>query len=146
MTSLPRIITAGWDLFFRILMCNFLPPGFGMRLPMDLCKWVFRLRKSRQRVEDVLDMLNIQNLRERSPHRLSGGEKKKVAVASVLALNPEVLILDEPTSGLDPKTERWLIDLLLELNRQGRTIIVSTHNLELAHVIVDRCLGSFGVP
>ncbi len=94
----------------------------------------------RQRVEDVLDMLNIQNLRERSPHRLSGGEKKRVAVASVLVLNPEVLILDEPTSGLDPKTERWLTDLLLELNRKGRTIIVSTHNLELAHVISTRSL------
>ena len=53
----------------------------------------------RQRVADVLAMLQIENLRERSPHRLSGGEKKKVAVASVPALNPEVLILDEPTSG-----------------------------------------------
>ena len=98
------------------------------------------LQEVRNRVEDVLDMLNIQNLRDRSPHRLSGGEKKKVAVASVLALNPEVLILDEPTSGLDPKTERWLTELLLELNRQGRTIIVSTHNLELAHVIATRSL------
>jgi cobalt/nickel transport system ATP-binding protein len=62
----------------------------------------------RQRVEDVLNMLNIQNLRERSPHRLSGGEKKKVAVASVLVLNPEVLILDEPTSGLDQKRKGGL--------------------------------------
>lgn len=93
-----------------------------------------------QRVEDVLEMLNIQNLRERSPHRLSGGEKKKVAVASVLVLNPEVLILDEPTSGLDPKTERWLVDLLSALNQQGRTLVVSTHNLELAHAIASRCL------
>jgi len=98
------------------------------------------LEAVRQRVEDVLIMLNIENLRERSPHRLSGGEKKKVAVASVLALNPEVLILDEPSSGLDPKTERWLVELLLELNRNGRTIIVSTHNLELAHAISSRAL------
>jgi len=92
------------------------------------------------RVEDVINMLNIKNLRERAPHLLSGGEKKKVAIASVLVLNPEVLILDEPTSGLDPKTERWLVDLLLELNHRGRTIIVSTHNLELAHVISTRAL------
>jgi len=98
------------------------------------------LEEVRQRVEDVLVMLNIENLQERSPHRLSGGEKKKVAVASVLALNPEVLILDEPSSGLDPKTERWLVELLLELNRKGRTIIVSTHNLELAHAISNRAL------
>lgn len=94
----------------------------------------------KQRVEDVLEMLQLGNLRDRSPHRLSGGEKKKVAIASVLVLNPEVLILDEPTSGLDPKTERWLVELLLELNLKGRTIIVSTHDLELAHVLTTRSL------
>lgn len=94
----------------------------------------------KKRVDDVLEMLNIQNLAERSPYRLSGGEKKKVAVASALILNPEVLILDEPTNGLDPKTQRWLIELLLELNRRGRTIITSTHNLDLAHAISRRAL------
>lgn len=93
-----------------------------------------------QRVDDVISMLDIANLQERAPHRLSGGEKKKVAIASVLVLNPEVLILDEPTSGLDPKTERWLVDLLLELNQRGRTIIASTHNLELAHAISRRAI------
>ncbi len=92
------------------------------------------------RVEDVLEMLNLQNLAERSPYRLSGGEKKKVAVASALVLNPEVLILDEPTNGLDPKTQRWLINLLLELNQRGRTIITSTHNMDLAHAISNRAI------
>ncbi|HNX92424.1 MAG TPA: ABC transporter ATP-binding protein [Syntrophomonas sp.] len=92
------------------------------------------------RVDDVLVMLNIQNLAERSPYRLSGGEKKKVAVAATLVLNPEVLILDEPTNGLDPKTQRWLVELLLELNKHGRTIITSTHNLDLAHAISRRAL------
>ena len=77
------------------------------------------------RVEDVLNLLNLQSLAQRSPYRLSGGEKKKVAVASALILNPEVLILDEPTNGLDPKTQRWLIELLMELNKRGRTIITS---------------------
>lgn len=93
-----------------------------------------------QRVGDILEMFSISHLGDRSPYRLSGGEKKKVALASVLVLNPEVLILDEPTNGLDPKTQRWLTDLLLELNRQGRTIVVATHNLELAHAIADRAL------
>jgi cobalt/nickel transport system ATP-binding protein len=93
-----------------------------------------------QRVEDVLDMLKIRYLEDRSPHRLSGGEKKRVAVASVLALNPEVLILDEPTNGLDPRTQRSLVELLLELNKIGRTIIISTHNLELAHTLSRRAL------
>lgn len=94
----------------------------------------------KDRVEDVLTMLNIQSLAERSPYRLSGGEKKKVAVASALILNPEVLILDEPTNGLDPKTQRWLIELLVELHKRGRTIITSTHNLDLAHAISERAL------
>ncbi len=94
----------------------------------------------KQRVDDVIRMLNLEELKERSPYLLSGGEKKKVAVASVLVLNPEVLILDEPTNGLDPRTQRWLIDLLLELNRRGCTIITSTHNLELAHALSQKAL------
>ena len=94
----------------------------------------------KNRVNDILAMFGIAHLADRSPYRLSGGEKKKVALASVLVLNPEVLILDEPTNGLDPKTQRWLTELLLELNRQGRTIVVATHNLELAHAIADRAL------
>ncbi len=92
------------------------------------------------RVNDVLQMLGIDHLKERSPYRLSGGEKKKVAVASVLALNPEVLILDEPTNGLDPKTQKWLVELLRELSRRGRTIISATHNLNLVPAIADRVL------
>lgn len=92
------------------------------------------------RVKDIVEMFGISHLADRSPHRLSGGEKKKVALASVLVLNPKVLILDEPTNGLDPKTQRWLTELLLELNHQGRTIVVATHNLELAHAISERAL------
>lgn len=94
----------------------------------------------RQRVEDIARLLRIEDLLERSPYRLSGGEKKKVALACVLVMNPEVLILDEPTNGLDPKTQRWLIDILLELNDAGRTIITATHNLELAHAISKRAV------
>lgn len=93
-----------------------------------------------KRVEDVMAMLGIQHLQERPPYRLSGGEKKKVAIASVLALNPEVLILDEPTTGLDPRTQHWLVELLLKLKDLGRTIICATHSLDLAHAIADRAV------
>ncbi|HHV77916.1 MAG TPA: ABC transporter ATP-binding protein [Syntrophothermus lipocalidus] len=92
------------------------------------------------RVEDVIKMLSISNLKDRSPYHLSQGEKKKVAIASVLVMNPQVLILDEPTTGLDPKTQRWLVELLLELNQNGRTIITSTHDLNLVHLLADRVL------
>lgn len=93
-----------------------------------------------KRIDDVLGLLNIQHLKEKIPFKLSGGEKKKVALASVLVLNPDVLILDEPTNGLDPKTQRWLVELLVGLNRAGKTIITSTHNLELVQEISDRCI------
>lgn len=97
-------------------------------------------REVKQRVEDMAGLLHIEELLERSPYRLSGGEKKKVALACILVMNPDVLILDEPTNGLDPKTQRWLTELLLQLNRAGRTIITATHNLELAHAISKRAL------
>lgn len=100
----------------------------------------YEMNEVKKRVEDVMQMLTIGHLRDKSPYRLSGGEKKKVAVATILVLNPEVLIFDEPTNGLDPKTQHWLVDLLNELNRNGHTIITATHNLELAHAISDRAV------
>ncbi len=85
-----------------------------------------------ERVRDVMEMLGIQKLKKRAPHTLSGGEKKKVAIASILSMNPEVLLLDEPTNNLDPRTKRWLIELLDELKSLGKTLVISTHDLDLA--------------
>ena len=62
---------------------------------------------------------------------LSGGEKKKVAIASVLTMNPDILLIDEPLSSLDPRTQTFFIELLLELNHAGKTIIFTTHHLDL---------------
>lgn len=93
-----------------------------------------------RRVEDVAKMLGIEALLPKAPFNLSGGEKKKVVIAAVLALNPEVLVLDEPTNGLDPRSSRWLINLLLSLSDAGKTIINSTHSLELAREISKRSL------
>lgn len=92
------------------------------------------------RVNDCLDLLNIQGLMHRPPYHLSGGEKRKVAVACVLAMNPEVLVLDEPMNGLDPRTQRWLVELLTKLNKAGKTLITSTHNLELVQEISQRSI------
>ena len=93
-----------------------------------------------ERVNDLLGMLNIQHLSDRPPYQLSGGEKKKVAIASSLAVNPDVLLLDEPTSGLDPKTQSWLVDLLEELHRAGKTIVTATHDLNIVDRISDRTI------
>ncbi|HEX2986286.1 MAG TPA: ABC transporter ATP-binding protein [Caproiciproducens sp.] len=94
----------------------------------------------KRRTDDIAEMLGIQSLLQKPPFRLSGGEKKKVALASVLVLNPEVLILDEPTNELDPRTQTWLIRLLEALSRAGKTIISSTHNLGLVPRLSQRAV------
>jgi cobalt/nickel transport system ATP-binding protein len=86
---------------------------------------------AQERAEQTLEYLGIRNLKDRSVYMLSGGEKKKVAIASVLTMNPEVLLVDEPLSNLDPKTQTFFIGLLLELNDSGKTIIFTTHQLDL---------------
>ena len=85
--------------------------------------------RSRQRVDDTLAMLDIADLADRAPYQLSGGQKKRVAIASVLVMNPEVLLFDEPTAALDPRTQQWLIELIVELNGAGKTIVLATHDL-----------------
>ncbi|TAM38217.1 ABC transporter ATP-binding protein, partial [bacterium] len=72
-----------------------------------------------KRLEMLVESLGIQGLLERPPHQLSVGEKRKVAIASTLIINPDVLILDEPTAGLDPLTTRHIIDLLIDENAAG---------------------------
>jgi cobalt/nickel transport system ATP-binding protein len=92
------------------------------------------------RVHDTMAMLDIVELADRAPYQLSGGQKKRVAIASVLVMNPEVLLFDEPTAGLDPRTQQWLIELIIELNAVGKTIVLATHDLETIDVLADRCL------
>ena len=92
------------------------------------------------RVADTLAMLDIPDLADRAPYQLSGGQKKRVAIASVLVMNPEVLLFDEPTAALDPRTADWLMDLIVELNRGGKTIVLATHDLATLGVLADRCV------
>lgn len=91
-----------------------------------------------KRAEDVMKMLNIDCLRDRPTYMLSGGEKKRVAIGSILTMNPSVLLLDEPMSSLDPKTRSFIIELLLQLNDAGKTIIIATHQLELVDHLQSR--------
>jgi cobalt/nickel transport system ATP-binding protein len=88
-----------------------------------------------RRVESALETLRIEKLRERAPHRLSGGEKRRVALASLLSLNPEVWLLDEPTTGLDPRSQSWLVEFILNQRKEGKTVITATHDLSIAKEI-----------
>ena len=108
--------------------------AFGL-LQQDLPKEVVQ-----KRIKDIVRLLGIEQLTEKTPFRLSGGEKKKVALAAVLSLSPDVLILDEPTNSLDPRTQKWLLDLLFGLSASGKTIITSTHDLNLALKISERAI------
>jgi len=82
-----------------------------------------------ERVHSALGLLGAEALVDRTPYELSGGEKKRVALASVLVLAPEVLLLDEPLEGLDPRARRMLLRLLEDLRRAGRTVVFASHDL-----------------
>ena len=97
-------------------------------------------KQALERVHDVLTMLGIADLGDRAPFQLSGGQKKRVAIASVLSMNPEVIIFDEPTAALDPRTQHWLVELMAELNAAGKTIVVATHDLAALERMADRCV------
>ena len=90
-----------------------------------------------ERVRDCLKLFEIEDLGDKVPYHLSGGQKKWVALASVIALNPEVLVLDEPFAGLDSKKEAWLVDFLSELKAAGKTLIIATHKEEIIKDLAD---------
>jgi len=92
----------------------------------------------RERVADVARNLRIERLFDRPPYALSGGEKKRVAIGSVLTMRPHVLLLDEPTNALDPRSQVWLLDLLGELKAAGHTVVIATHDLSIAEEMADR--------
>jgi len=92
----------------------------------------------RARVAEVAAALRIEKLLDRAPYTLSGGEKKRVAIASVLTMRPQVLLLDEPTNALDPRSQVWLLDVLREWKAAGRTVVIATHDLTAAAESCER--------
>lgn len=94
----------------------------------------------RKFVDEALRLMGIPHLADRPPHRLSYGEKKKVAIATALVLKPKILLLDEPTANLDPKSKNGLLALLKDLNREGTTIVLTTHDVEILPDFIERVI------
>ena len=111
------------------------------------------MEEVQDRVEEALARVGMTGFEKTAPHHLSGGQKKRVAIAGILAMKPEIMVLDEPTAGLDPQGVEDLSKLLDELNEEGITIIISTHEVDLVpnyanrvFVLVDGKLIGEGTP
>lgn len=91
------------------------------------------------RVREALELVCMTGLEDRSPHHLSGGQKKRVAIAGILAMRPEVIVLDEPTAGLDPRGTENIMTVIEDMNRDlGITVILSTHDVDMVPLFADR--------
>lgn len=100
-----------------------------LKLPID---------EVRKRVTDALRRVGMEGFEKKAPHYLSGGQKKRIAIAGILAMKPEIMILDEPMAGLDPVGAAKIINLLKELNEEGITILISTHDVNIIQDYVDK--------
>jgi cobalt/nickel transport system ATP-binding protein len=91
------------------------------------------------RVKEALEMVGLTGFEERAPHHLSGGQKKLVAIAGILAMRPEVIVLDEPPAGLDPLSSARVLELLMKMNRElGITLLLSTHDVDVVPYFAER--------
>ena len=101
----------------------------------------FPREEMRKKVDWALNQTGIYDLRERSPHEISGGQQQRVAIASVLAMEPEIIVLDEPTSFLDPLSAEKIFEVIYELNKkQGITVILVEHRLDLTAKYADHLI------
>ncbi|AKB33981.1 ATPase component NikO of energizing module of nickel ECF transporter [Methanosarcina siciliae HI350] len=91
------------------------------------------------RVKEALEMVGLEGFEERAPHHLSGGQKKLVAIAGILAMRPEVIVLDEPTAGLDPLSSARFLELIMRMNKElGITLLLSTHDVDVVPYFAER--------
>ncbi|ERT56633.1 energy-coupling factor ABC transporter ATP-binding protein [Megasphaera vaginalis (ex Srinivasan et al. 2021)] len=96
--------------------------------------------KVKQRVDDAIELLGLTKLTERAPYSLSGGEKKRTAIAAILTMNPSVWTFDEPESHLDKQGLAWLEEFLPNLKKAGKTLIIATHHEHLVQPIIDQTI------
>ena len=101
-----------------------------LKFVLQATEWKNKI-KIKERINEVLEIVNIEDLIHKFPHQLSGGQKQKVAISRALLNNPDLIIADEPTGNLDPKTSLEIMQLLLDLNKKGNTILMATHDFIL---------------
>jgi cobalt/nickel transport system ATP-binding protein len=124
------------DQIFNVIVEDDVAFGpFNLDLPLD---------EVRKRVKEALKMVGMEGERSRPIHHLSFGQRKRIAVASALAMNPKVLIMDEPTAGLDHEMVYRLYEIADEVNMNGSTVIISTHDIETAYSWADLVIVLFG--
>ncbi len=93
-----------------------------------------------RRVDKALAYMNISNFKDRPPHYLSGGEKKRVSIADIIAMESEIIIFDEPTAALDPLNAAMLEEVLGKMSEEGRTMLISTHDVDFAYRWAERAI------
>ena len=91
-----------------------------------------------KRVEDALKMFGMENYEDKTPHHLSGGQQKRIAIAGIIAMKPELMILDEPTAGLDPDGVEKVLNIMNQLNEEGMTLIISSHDIDMISKYADK--------
>ena len=91
-----------------------------------------------RRVDEALTMVGMEQYMDKTPHHLSGGQQKRVAIAGIIAMRPEIMILDEPTAGLDPEGVEKVLDILNNLNKEGMSIVISSHDIEMVNEFAEK--------
>ena len=91
-----------------------------------------------KRISESLEMVGMAGFEDKTPHHLSGGQQKRVAIAGIVAMRPEIMILDEPTAGLDPEGVDKVLDILNGLNEDGMSIVISSHDIEMVNQFADK--------
>lgn len=90
------------------------------------------------RITESLEMVGMKGFEDKTPHHLSGGQQKRVAIAGIIAMRPEIMILDEPTAGLDPEGVDKVLTILNDLNSEGMSIVISSHDIEMVNQFADK--------
>ncbi len=108
-------------------------------LPLEVSG--FKDRDAHKRTEEIMQELGLSEHRDKFPIQLSGGELQRAAIARALVLSPEILLADEPTGNLDPKTGEEILDLLMDINKKGTTVIMATHNDVMVNKFAKRVIS-----